>query len=178
MDLEAHSNMDEVKMRVIRAPDSAEADTEPIPTWRSWSDDLINEQERLISRGVRPLAWLGDMPLDESEMESCFYRLRYRPSPGPAIPFVLPIRDDGVAVVGFAAEPWVIDVLKWCYEGGVPKRMFHCVLGMLLGYSTKEIGLHDLQQHVGYPSVIPQEPTQQGCGYTSGPDIDQICPLR
>lgn len=143
--------------------------------WRDWSDDLIDEQESLISRGVRPLAWLGDVPADEAD--SCFSRLRNRPySSGSAIPFVLPVGDGSVTVAGFAAEPWVVDTLGWLFSGGIPDRMFHLVLGLLLGYSPGEIGKHDLCQFAGSPGAIPRTPIPLEHGDTPGLDTSRTRP--
>ena len=66
-------------------------------------DDLIREQAYLISRGVRPLALLGSVQLNE--MQSQFVKLNQLAS-GYAIPFVLPRNDMECAMVGFAAAQW------------------------------------------------------------------------
>ena len=68
------------------------------------SDDLIQEQAYLVSRGVRPLALLESVSLEPAEMVNTFVRLN-QVAVDPAIPFVLPRRDI------------VVDQQKWDRSG-------------------------------------------------------------
>ena len=113
------------------------------------SEDTIREQAWLIARGVRPLALLGDIELDETDMRECFVKLGGIAGTS-AIPFVVPIPTMKHAVVGYAAAEWVIDLLKWSY--GQPVRRYHQIIGLLLGYSADEIAQHDIALFVGEPT--------------------------
>ena len=83
------------------------------------SDDLIQEQAHLISRGVRPLALLGSVGTNPREMKNAFIRLgqfgAYCLDRDNAVPFVLPRKDMDCALVGFASHAWVVDLLRWTY---------------------------------------------------------------
>ena len=75
------------------------------------SDDLIQEQAYLVSRGVRPLAIVGPIPLAETcPLEVEFIRLNQMVGSlaTPSIPFVLPRRDMDCAMVGFASHQWAL----------------------------------------------------------------------
>ena len=114
------------------------------------SDDLIQEQAYLVSRGVRCLALLGAIDLDENEITDQFIRLN-QVSADSAIPFVLPRRDMDCAMIGFAAAPWVIDLLEWSYEQ--PLQHHHRIIGLLLGYSPSAIAEHDNREFAGNPTA-------------------------
>ena len=113
------------------------------------SNDLIQEQAYLVSRGVRPLALLSAIPLDESKMRDEFVRLNQLAGQYAVIPFVLPRKDMKCAEAGFAAAPWVIELLAWSYEQ--PLRQRHQIVGLLLGYSPESIGAHDAREFAGNP---------------------------
>ena len=118
------------------------------------SDDLIQEQAYLISRAVRPLAILGSVSLDELEMQHQFVRLnQLTGGQGGVIPFVLPRRNVDCAMVGFASEQWVIDLLEWSYSDA-PLRQQHCIVGILLGYSARDIATHDFREFAGNPMAL------------------------
>ena len=113
------------------------------------SDDLIQEQAYLVSRGVRPLALLESVRLEPAEMINTFVRLN-QVAVDPAIPFVLPRRDMNCAMTGFAAAPWVIELLQWSYDHA-PLRQHHRIIGLLLGYSVSAIAEHDSREFAGQP---------------------------
>ena len=113
------------------------------------TDDLIQEQAYLVSRGVRALALLNPVGLDAKEMEDAFIRLGQTVG-GDIIPFVLPRRNADCAMTGFAAAQWVIDLLKWSYDQA-PVRQHHRILGLLLGYSVEAIARHDAREFAGKP---------------------------
>ena len=143
-------------------------------SWPDWSDDLIIEQECLVSAGVRPLALIGDLPLDEGQMGTCFSRLRYIPSAkGDAIPFVIPHKAMNVAYAGYASETWILDMLKWLYATEVPEWAYHCIMGLLLGYSPDRIGRFIQQSLAASPFPIGLWPKIQDCGSS---DTDQTSP--
>ena len=113
------------------------------------SDDLINEQSWLVARGVRHLALLQSIDKDEKAMDSMFVKLNQM-SVEPAIPFVLPRKDIDCAMTGYASAKWVIDLLDWSYDQ--PLRQHHQIIGLLLGYSSEQIGQHDALEFAGNPS--------------------------
>ena len=118
------------------------------------SEDLINEQAWLIARGVRPLALLDTCNLDEKEMVNRFQWLNQK-TVDPAIAFVLPRKDFPCAMTGYAAAPWVIELLAWSYEHA-PLKQQHQIMGLLLGYSASQIAEHDAREFAGKP--ITDEP--------------------
>lgn len=128
-----------------------------------------------MSRGTRPMAWLGDIPLNEQEMERQYKRLSLSSS-GKAIPFVLADRNANVAIAGFAAEQWILDVVSMCYDRETPNWLFHCVMGLLLGYSPEEIEYHDRSEHPDRHRVNPREPILEGYADTSASGTDRTCP--
>ena len=110
----------------------------------------VVETAYLISRGVRPLALLESVARDEAVMRHAFDTLnqvsaRYE----SVIPFVLPRQDIDCAMTGFAAAPWVVDLLAWSYEQ--PLRQHHQIIGLLLGYSVQAIAEHDAREFGGRP---------------------------
>ena len=113
------------------------------------SDDLINEQSWLIARGVRNLALLQSVDKDEKTMRDTFVKLNQM-CVEPAVPFVLPRRDMDCAMTGYASAKWVIELLDWSYDQ--PIRQHHQIMGLLLGYSSKQIGQHDAFEFAGDPS--------------------------
>lgn len=58
------------------------------------------------------------------------------------IPFVLPRKDHTWAQMGLAAASWVIDLLEWTYSNAA-ERQYHCIMGLLLGYSVQAMAEHD-----------------------------------
>ena len=114
---------------------------------------LIDEQAYLISRGVRPLALLESVPLEEAET-TCILLNQKTARWGQAIPFVLPREDMGCAMTGFASAQWVIDLLAWSYDNA-PLRQRHQILGLLLGYSPEMVAEHDAREFAGHPTALP-----------------------
>ena len=103
------------------------------------SDDLIFEQAYLVSKGVRSLALVGSIPESDAMLRMATHIKLGIASKGLAIPFVItPYKDRDFATCGFAAEQWVIDVLKWTWTN-MPEREHELLLGLMLGYSPKEI---------------------------------------
>jgi hypothetical protein len=112
-------------------------------------DDTIREHAWLIARGVRTMALVGTVELDQKPMENAFIKLG-QIAGGSAIPFVIPRRDLGHAEVGYAAAPWIIDLFEWL--GTQPARIYSQVLGLLLGNSAAEIADHDAYIFAGNPT--------------------------
>ena len=121
------------------------------------SDDTIQEQAYLISRGVRPLTLLGSVGTDPKEMEGTFIRLgqfgAYCLDRDNAVPFVLPRTDMDCAMVGFASHPWVVELLRWTYANA-PLQQEHQIIGLLLGYAPEAIGEHDAMEFAGRPTDL------------------------
>ena len=116
-----------------------------------FSDDAMKEQAWLISRGVRPLAILEWIEREPAEMENAFVRLNQHAGVDHGIvPFVVPTNETSAAV-GYARASWVVDVLTWVCRNA-PPRQFHCIMGLLLGYSADEIADHDARECVGNPT--------------------------
>ena len=140
------------------------------PASLSASDDLVREQAYLISRGVRPLSIVESIDPDESGMHAAFCRLQDAAAPYQgAIPFVLPMGDDGSATAGFAAEQWVVDLLGWSYANA-PARHHSQIVGLLLGYTPRAIAVYDEYRFTGYPAgdlISPPNPTPP-CSDKSG----------
>lgn len=106
-------------------------------------DRSVNEAAYLVSRGVRPLALLDSVSQDEAVMGRTYDQMidaceSYK----AALPFVLPCRGQEHALVGFAAEAWVIELLDWIQ--GQPGQQYHQIMGLLLGYSPRAIAEHDV----------------------------------
>ena len=123
-------------------------------------DAVALEQASLISRGVRPMALLGSVDRDKKVMADTFIRLwtvaaKYQ---GNVLPFVVPRKGMNDAMTGFAAEPWVIDLLAWAYNQ--PERQYHQIVGLLLGYSAQAIAKHDRICYAGDPSIRPKSKSQ------------------
>ena len=117
-----------------------------------------DEQAYLVSRGVRSLALLDSIERSDVTMRQAFDYLHEAASRWDnVIPFVLPRGDMECAMTGFAAEPWVIDLLAWSYRQ--PLRQHHQILGLLLGYSAKAIAKHDVSEFVGMPRAAQSKST-------------------
>lgn len=107
------------------------------------SHDLVHEQAYLVSRGVRPLALIGTIPVSS---EWCVTRTKTQlmevrtcgAAEREPIPVVMIRGDLSCADVGFAARSWVVDLLKWL-DGHAPTKQTNRVLGLLLGYSPDAI---------------------------------------
>ena len=74
------------------------------------SDDCMFEAAWLVARGVRPMALLGTVSNDPKEMAKAHSRLGKQMADN-VIPFVLPRENTPLAHIGYAAEPWVIQLL-------------------------------------------------------------------
>ena len=107
------------------------------------SKELVEEQAYLVARGVRPMALLGRVEPEEHAMLAAFITMSSMVNhssgmPINPIPFVVPTQDGSRADVGFAAEPWVIDLLKWARDN-VSEPHLSRIVGLLLGYSPAAI---------------------------------------
>ncbi len=125
------------------------------------NNELIDEQAYLVSRGVRPLALLDAIGLDEAEMYKQFVQLG-QITQWDAIPFVLPRKDMNCAMTGFAAAQWVIDLLAWSYANA-PLQHHHQIIGLLLGYSVNAIAKHDARQFAGKPAITSKSTQRTDC---------------
>lgn len=92
-------------------------------------DECLQNEAYLVARGVRPLA-LADSQVSMKQ-------LREHAEPG-AIPFTARGRMTGYPLQGYAAQLWVIELLKWA-EHNAPEDHRHQILGLLLGYSPEAI---------------------------------------
>lgn len=129
------------------------------------SDDCIFEASWLVARGVRHLALLpGSISKTPGEMQNAHTLLAQKGERG-AIAFVLPRKNLPVANFGYAAEPWIIEMLIWLedHEGVVPDRWGHSIYGLLLGYSASEIAEHDARLCAGLPRGESMSKSQIPC---------------
>ena len=104
------------------------------------SKDLIQEQAFLVSRGVRPMAIVGNCSEDKDEALEAIIRLETFSVPG-AIPFITK-REEGILDYGFASEEWVIDLFSWVNNWEdltITEEHRHQILGLLLGYGPDSI---------------------------------------
>lgn len=93
-----------------------------------------------VMNGARPMAFLGTIPANEDEMKRARRKLKKAAAGKPVTPFVLD-RGDGVAIFGYAQEPWVVETLAWLHATTTMEDFnYHAVMGLLLGYSPREIG--------------------------------------
>ena len=115
------------------------------------SDDVIRENYYLVSRGVRPMALLGQVEASVPEIHDLYTKLSCLPWQedvgGGArlvtpIAFVIPRADDRFADAGFAARAWIIETFKWVSENA-PQKHLHRLMGLLLGYSVDAVALDD-----------------------------------
>ena len=140
------------------------------------SEESVQEQAYLVSRGVRPLALLDTCDLDETVMADRFVWLNQLAGKDTVIPFVLPREDFPCAMTGYAAATWVVDLLAWSYKQ--PIRQHHRIIGLLLGYSANAIAEHDAREFAGKPITarvlassssmgVPVKPTNEALGRAS-----------
>ena len=113
------------------------------------SEESVQEQAYLVSRGVRSLALLDSCDLDKTVMANRFVWLNQLAGKYTVLPFVLPREDFPCAMTGYAAAAWVVDLLAWSYEQ--PLRQHHRIIGLLLGYSVNAIAEHDAREFAGKP---------------------------
>ena len=110
------------------------------------SDDTIQEQAYLVSRGVRPLALIGTCESEPTEMLRVYNKLEFIRTGGAMgiepIPIVLKRADGSCADVGFAARPWVAETLKWMQDN-MPQPHLDRLLGLMMGYSPDAITAND-----------------------------------
>ena len=105
---------------------------------------MILEHALLTSRGVRLMALVAYIDLDERGMEAAFAKLSQVADSEKVIPFVIPHPAQECAMAGFAAEEWVIDLLEWLVHSvDIESRRHHWIMGLLLGYSPSAIAEHD-----------------------------------
>lgn len=100
-------------------------------------DDVIREHAYLIARGVRTIAIVDAIEAKPWLMERVATRLE-RLSDGQSIPFVMD-RGDGMADIGYAAQPWAIELLKWVMRADIPVLHKNRIVGLLLGYSSEAV---------------------------------------
>jgi hypothetical protein len=99
---------------------------------------VAQEHARLVARGVRAMALVGECEASETEilrihtiLEAC--------ACDTVLAFVVD-RGDGIADAGYAAAPWVIDLYRWLItDNAVPEVHQHRIIGLLLGYSPTSI---------------------------------------
>ena len=112
-----------------------------------FSDDAIQEQAYLVSRGVRPLALVGTVEAgDEFEVMRTVQRLE-TVQVGDSLalmPIVMAVEryDDPLVDLGFASHSWVVDTFDWINRN-VPAPHRDRMLGLMLGYSADAIAAFD-----------------------------------
>lgn len=121
------------------------------------SDECLREHAYLISRGVRALAVCGNIVMSPSGVERAYSVLRGQSatiagSLVSPIPFVIE-SGHGFADCGYAAAPWVIDILRWIYLSEDAKPHVHRIIGLLLGYSPAAMNDFEVRQ-VGRPDWV------------------------
>jgi len=108
-----------------------------------WSDDYVAEHGYLVGRGVRPMAIVGNIQVDQQGMLEAASRLETIGAQTGALPFVIP-RADGFADCGYAASRWVVDLYEWLVASdAVPTEHWHRIRGLLLGYGSDAIRAHE-----------------------------------
>ena len=114
------------------------------------SRDILIEQAYLISRGVRPMALVGEVVLVSNNARQAHDELLNAAGGlfDNVIPFVIP-NGDGTALVGYAAETWIVDLLRWM-AANAPGQLQDCVLGLLLGYSPRAIAEYSAKTSTAY----------------------------
>ena len=121
----------------------------PMPAGMTAADQYVpsraelDNEAYLVSRGVRPLALAGHCParpLVMCRVKTLLYRARQAEL---VIPFIFAEGGNpGSAAFGYASHRWVIDMLEWALDGGVPPSRKHEILGLLCGYSPSAIARH------------------------------------
>jgi hypothetical protein len=101
------------------------------------SEDLIREEAKLISRGVRSLTVIGQCDSTRETVAQTARQISKLAEDG-ALPFVLD-RGDGLADYGFAAASWVIELYHWMQHADIPPVQCKRILELLLGYSPRSI---------------------------------------
>ena len=106
--------------------------------------DTVKSEAYLVSRGVRPLALVGEVEADPMAMLKAFNKVSYATngmrdcSGNPVIPVVAERKGEQTAYVGYAARGWVVETFKWVIDN-VPQPHLNRLLGLLLGYSVDAI---------------------------------------
>lgn len=102
--------------------------------------EFFKEHDYLVSRGVRPLAIVGQCPSDPIVMLKMATQIEASASRN-VIPFMIE-RKDGFAEYGYAASAWVLDLYRWLTTSNAdiisPKQRDR-ILGLLCGYSVEAI---------------------------------------
>lgn len=99
---------------------------------------VLQEQAYLVARGVRAMALVGECATGQVDILRAFTILE-RAAGDHVLPFVVD-RGDGVADMGYAVLPWVIDLYRWLTtDNAVPEVHQHRVIGLLLGYSPLSV---------------------------------------
>jgi hypothetical protein len=98
------------------------------------SPQICAEHEYSVSRGVRPLAEVGQCSANKTAMLRAITKLGMVTS-GTAIPFILK-RDGGIADYAYASHRWIIDLYKWAIKqtGSITKNQRSQIIGLLLGF--------------------------------------------
>ena len=112
------------------------------------SIDYVSEQAYLVSLGVRPMALVSHIDVDEEKMTDALHQLRFRACGySNVISFVIPSmnnRPRAVAHVGYTTKRWAVDLLKWAVDNA-PERYADYVIGLLLGYSPGAIEEYEMR---------------------------------
>ena len=128
-----------------------------LPT--GYSYDNTREAAYLVARGVRAYADVGGMRLGEEgdyERIQDAYAVLLRISSDVAggggrdvIPVLVASSKGDYAYAGFAARPWVVDLLKWM-DANMPGPYVGMVFGLLYGYSADAIA-EFIEKDAGHP---------------------------
>jgi len=105
---------------------------------------LIREQSRLVARGVRLLALVGQCSADPVTMLEVATRLETITNEN-VVPFVLDERN-GTAEYGYAATEWVLDLFRWAMTEDLPSLQRNRIVGLLCGYGAEAIRLFEERQ--------------------------------
>jgi hypothetical protein len=109
------------------------------------SDELIQEQSRLVSRGVRLLSLIGECPSDPTVMLQTATRIETLADDN-VVPFVID-EGSGNAEFGYAASEWVIDLFRWVVTApDISPLQRNRIAGVLCGYSAEAIRLFEERQ--------------------------------
>jgi hypothetical protein len=99
--------------------------------------DLAREHAELVAVGVREIAEVGSVRAEPDSMLRAATILEQL-APHGATAFVVPTID-GLAVCGFAAHEWSLDLYQWALSEGVPQKQRARIVGLLHGYSGEAV---------------------------------------
>ena len=113
------------------------------------SEDTIQHQAYLVSRGVRPLAIVDAVKSDDPvAVLKAYNKMQFTLlglGPGSdrsVVPFAVKRKEQDVVDVGFAARAWIANTLKWVLWNA-PQPHLDRLVGLLLGYSPDAIASND-----------------------------------